>query len=64
VARLRLDNDPQAARLDSLPGVEVRAQREDYIEMHLQADLNPDVIVQAALAHGGRITRFELVEPR
>ena len=31
--------------------------------MQFQANLNPNVIVEAALQHGGAISRFEVVEP-
>ena len=31
--------------------------------MQLPANLNPNVIVEAALQHGGIISRFELTEP-
>ena len=63
VARLTLDNDPAAPWLEQLPGVQVTKRRQDYIEMQLQADLNPNLIVEAALQHGGIISRFEMVEP-
>ena len=63
VARLALDNDPQASWFEQLAGVQVTKRREDYIEMHLQAHLNPNLIVEAALHHGGIISRFELAEP-
>jgi ABC-2 type transport system ATP-binding protein len=63
VARLKLDNDSEAPWLDTLEGVQVTKRREDYIEMQIQADLNPNVIVEAALQHGGIISRFELTEP-
>jgi ABC-2 type transport system ATP-binding protein len=63
VARLKLENDPEAPWLDTLEGVQVTKRREDYIEMNIQADLNPNVIVEAALHHGGIISRFELTEP-
>ena len=63
VARLRLDNDPEARWLDSLEGVQVTHRRQDYIEMQIQANLNPNLIVEAALQHGGIISRFELAEP-
>src|SRR5579864_3150299 len=33
VARLKLDNDPEASWLDTLAGVQVTRRREDYIEM-------------------------------
>jgi ABC-2 type transport system ATP-binding protein len=63
VARLKLDNDPEASWLEQLAGVQVTKRREDYIEMQLPANLNPNVIVEAALQHGGIISRFELTEP-
>ncbi len=63
VARLKLDNDAEASWLDALDGVHVTARRQDYLEMQLQTDLTPNLIVEAALAHGGIISRFELVEP-
>lgn len=63
VARLKLDNDSEASWLDTLEGVQVTKRRQDYIEMHIQANLNPNLIVEAALRHGGIISRFELTEP-
>ena len=60
---LKLDNDPQALWVDTLEGVQVTKRRQDYIEMQMRADLNPNVIVEAALSHGGIISRFEIVEP-
>src|SRR5579884_1415135 len=62
-ARLTLDNDPDAPWLDTLAGVHVTQRRRDYIEMQFQADLKPNLIVEAALQHGGIISRFEVVEP-
>ena len=63
VARLKLDNDPQVLWLDTLEGVQVTKRRQDYIEMQIRANLNPNLIVEAALQHGGIISRFELTEP-
>jgi ABC-2 type transport system ATP-binding protein len=63
VARLKLDNDSEAPWLDTLEGVQVTKRRQDYIEMQIQANLNPNLIVEAALQHGGIISRFELTEP-
>ena len=63
IARLKLDNDAEASWLDTLRGVQVTKRRQDYIEMQLQSDLNPNLIVETALSHGGIISRFELVEP-
>ena len=63
VARLKLDNDPEALWLEQLPGVQVIKRRQDYLEMQLQAHLPPNLIVEAALAHGSIISQFEMVEP-
>jgi ABC-2 type transport system ATP-binding protein len=63
VVHLKLDNDPEARWLDTLEGVQVTRRRQDYIEMQIQANLNPNLIVEAALSHGGIISRFELAEP-
>lgn len=63
IARLKLDNDPEVPWLDALEGVQVTKRRQDYIEMQIQANLNPNLIVEAALQHGGIISRFELTEP-
>lgn len=63
VLRLKLDNDPEALWLDELEGIQVSKRRQDYIEMHIQSHLNPNVVVEAALRHGGIITRFEMTEP-
>jgi ABC-2 type transport system ATP-binding protein len=63
IARLKLDNDSEALWLDTLEGVQVTKRRQDYFEMQIQANLNPNLIVEAALRHGGIISRFEITEP-
>jgi ABC-2 type transport system ATP-binding protein len=63
VARLKLDNDAEASWLDTLEGVKVTKRRQDYIEMNIQSTVNPNLIVEEALQHGGIISRFELTEP-
>lgn len=63
VARLKLDNDSEAAWLEALSGVTVTKRRQDYIEMQIPANFDSNLIVEAALQHGGIISCFELVEP-
>ena len=63
VARLKLDNDAEIRWLDDMQDVQVTKRRQDYVEMQIKSDLNPNVIVEAALQHGGIISRFELTEP-
>ncbi|MDB5080197.1 MAG: transporter ATP-binding protein [Chloroflexi bacterium] len=63
LVRLALDNDPEIAWLDQVPGVTVTKRRQDYVEMNLAPPATTEQILQAALQQGGRITRFELAEP-
>lgn len=63
VVRLKLENDPEARWLETLAGVQVTKRRQDYIEMQIRANVNPNLIVEEALQHGGIINRFELAEP-
>jgi ABC-2 type transport system ATP-binding protein len=49
--------------LDALPDVELAARREDYVELRVPTDRDPDTILRAALARGDRITRFEIADP-
>jgi len=63
VVRLKLDNDPEIRWLDDIPDVQVVKRRQDYVEMQIESDLSPNVIVEAALSRGGIINHFELAEP-
>ena len=63
LVRLKLNNDAEARWLDTLEGVQVTKRRQDYIEMQIQTNFNPNLIVEAALQHGGIISLFELAEP-
>jgi ABC-2 type transport system ATP-binding protein len=49
--------------LDELPGVDVSARREDYVELRVPADRDPETILRAALDRGDRVLRFEIAEP-
>lgn len=46
VARLKLENDPEARWLETLAGVQVTKRRQDYIEMQIRANVNPNLIVE------------------
>ena len=64
VVRLATDGDDHGTEwLQQLPGVTVTAQREDYIELHVPADRDPETVLRAAIERGDRITRFEITEP-
>ena len=64
VVRLATDRDGNGTEwLTKLPGVTVTTEREDYVELHVPADEDPEVVLRAALEHGERVTLFEIAEP-
>jgi ABC-2 type transport system ATP-binding protein len=64
VVRLATDGDGNGVGwLGQVPGVEVTAEREDYVELRVPADRDPETILRAALDRGDRVTRFEIAEP-
>jgi ABC-2 type transport system ATP-binding protein len=63
IVRLALADDPEMRWLDDLTGVSVTKRRPDFVEMEAQHGSDPEMILRAALAHGGRVTRFEIGEP-
>ncbi len=64
VVRLATDgNGHGVGWLSDLPGVTVTTQREDYVELHVPADRDPQTVLSAALERGERVTRFEITEP-
>jgi ABC-2 type transport system ATP-binding protein len=64
VVRLATDGDGHGVEwLESVPGVSVTAQREDYVELRVPSDRDPAEILREALRRGDRVTRFEIAEP-
>ena len=64
VVRLATDGDGHGVEwLASVDGVSVTAQREDYVELRVPADRDPEEILREALRRGNRVTRFEIAEP-
>jgi ABC-2 type transport system ATP-binding protein len=63
ILRLAQEHDQQIRWLDEIPGVQVTKRSQDYIEMSLQAQVQPDDILQEAMRRGGQVTRFELAKP-
>jgi ABC-2 type transport system ATP-binding protein len=64
VVRLATDGDGHGVEwLRTLPGVSVTTEREDYVELRVPADRDPETILRAALDRGDRVTRFEIAEP-
>jgi ABC-2 type transport system ATP-binding protein len=64
VVRLATDGDDNgAAWLAELPGVKVTADRQDFLELRVPADQDPELILRRALERGDRVTRFEISDP-
>jgi ABC-2 type transport system ATP-binding protein len=64
VVRLATDGDGHGVEwLDDLPWVTLTAEREDFVELRVPADQDPEAILRAALSRGDRVTRFEIAEP-
>lgn len=64
VVRLATDGDGRGVEwLSELPGVTLTAEREDFVELRVPSDRDPESILRAALDRGDRVTRFEIAEP-
>lgn len=64
VVRFATDADGHGAGwLSELPGVTLTAEREDFVELTVPADRDPESILRTALERGDRVTRFEIAEP-
>ena len=64
VVRIATDGDGQDVPwLQELPGVTLAAERADYLEVTVPADLEPDDILRRALERGERVTLFEIADP-
>jgi ABC-2 type transport system ATP-binding protein len=64
VVRLATDGDDHGATwIRELPGVTVTLEREDYIELNVPADRDPETVLRAAIERGDRVTLFEITEP-
>ena len=51
------------AWLSEIPGVRLTAEREDYVEVHVPDDRDPDSILRQAVERGDRVTLFEIADP-
>ena len=64
VVRLATEGDGHGVEwLDQLAGVTVTAQREDYVELQVPADTDPETVLRAAIERGDRVTLFEIADP-
>jgi len=64
VVRLAIDGNGDGTDwLSDIPGVAVTSRREDYVELHVPADRDPETILRAAMDRGDRVSLFEIAEP-
>ena len=61
--RLAVEGDTELAWLDDLPGVRVTRPGQDYTEMEVARDRDPETILRAALDHGLRVMTFQIADP-
>jgi ABC-type uncharacterized transport system ATPase subunit len=63
VVRLGVAGDPDLPWLAELDGVAMLRPGRDYSELQVAAGRDPGSILQAALARGESVTRFEIGDP-
>jgi ABC-2 type transport system ATP-binding protein len=64
VVRLATNGDGRGLEWAAeLPGVSLNVAREDYVELRVPAETDPDSVLRAALDRGDRVTLFEIAEP-
>jgi ABC-2 type transport system ATP-binding protein len=61
--RLAVDGDSALAWLAAMSGVRIVRPGHDFTELDVDRDVDPDVILQAALDRGCRVTRYEIADP-
>jgi ABC-2 type transport system ATP-binding protein len=49
--------------LDSIPGVRVSRAGQDYAELEVPRDVDPELVLRTALEHGERVTNFLIADP-
>ena len=63
VVRLGVSGDPDLGWLDARPDATVRRSGLDYHEVQVRPGIDPETILQEALARHEYVTRFEIAEP-
>jgi ABC-2 type transport system ATP-binding protein len=63
VVRLGVSGDPDLTWLDNRPDATVRRSGLDYHEIQVRTGIDPESILQEALARHEYVTRFEIAEP-
>jgi ABC-2 type transport system ATP-binding protein len=58
-----VEGDTELTWLGGLEGVAVTRPGQDYAEMEVARDRDPETILRAAMERGLRVTRFEIADP-
>jgi ABC-2 type transport system ATP-binding protein len=62
MVRIAIEGDHRLAWVDEVPGIRILRPGIDRTEIELDAGVDPDVVLSAALARGARVTHFEVAE--
>jgi ABC-2 type transport system ATP-binding protein len=63
VVRVATSRDGDLSWLKALPHVTVTRPGHDYVEARVDAGTDPQLLLRAAIAHGGDVVRFEVADP-
>ncbi len=63
VVRVAVTGNGDGSWLSGLPHVTVTRPGRDYTEVLVEAGADPQIVLQAAIAHGGDVLRFEVGDP-
>ncbi len=63
VLRVATAGDGDRRWLEDLPHVVVTGDRQDYVELQVDAGTDPQTVLRAAMARGGDVLRFEVADP-
>src|SRR5438093_7590093 len=61
--RLAIAGDGGMGWLSAVPGVRIVRPGQDFTELDIDRERDPEVILRTALAHGIRVTRYEIADP-
>jgi ABC-2 type transport system ATP-binding protein len=63
VVRLATEGADGGSWVEQMPGVTLTRRGQDYLELQVRDGTDPRTILDAALARGERVTRFEIADP-
>jgi hypothetical protein len=58
-----LDSTDSIPWLDAIPGVRIARTAQDYAELDVPRDVDPEIVLRTALDRGERVTNFLIADP-